>query len=62
MDYLLSPRGQVVLVGNGDFASPLPNIEGSLNPEFYSHYDLARYPAEVVNVYRSKWDAIFKKK
>jgi iron(III) transport system substrate-binding protein len=61
MDYLMSPRGQAVWHGEGESASPLPNIAGSLNIKTINPYNAAPYTPEVVNAARAKWNALFKK-
>ena len=62
MDYLMSVRGQTVWNGQGDSASPLPNIPGSLDPRAISPFDPIPYTAEVVKAYTVKWNALFGKK
>jgi iron(III) transport system substrate-binding protein len=62
MDYLMSVRGQTVWNGQGDSASPLPNIPGSLDPKAIAPFDPIPYTADVVKNYTVKWNALFGKK
>ncbi len=61
MDYLMSVRGQSIWHGQGDSASPLPNIPKSLDAQSVAAFDYAAYPPEVVNRYTEKWNSVFKK-
>jgi iron(III) transport system substrate-binding protein len=58
IDYLISARGQTVLVGQGEFASPLPNIPGSLDIKTTTSWDLTKYPPSVANAYAERWRKI----
>lgn len=62
MDYLMSVRGQTVWNGQGDAASPLPNIPGSLDSKNIVPFDSVLYTAEAVRNYSVKWNALFGKK
>ena len=62
MDYLMSTRGQTVWNGQGDSASPLPNIPGSLDPKTIAPFDPIPYTADAVKAYTVKWNALFGKK
>jgi iron(III) transport system substrate-binding protein len=61
MDYVMSRRGQAVWHGEGESASPLPNIAGSLDIRTINPYNAAPYTPDVVNAARSRWNAMFKK-
>jgi iron(III) transport system substrate-binding protein len=61
MDYVMSRRGQTVWHGEGESASPLPNIPRSLDVKTINAYDPAPYTPEVVNAARAKWNGWFKK-
>lgn len=62
MDYLMSPRGQAVFANNGELASPLPGIPGSLDARSMTLHDSEKYPPEVQNAFKEKWNAIFQAK
>ena len=62
MDYLMSPRGQAVFVGNGELASPLSGVPGSLDVKTMTLHDSEKYPPEVQNAFKEKWNAIFQPK
>lgn len=62
MDYLMSARGQTAWNGQGDSASPLPNIPGSLDSRSITPFDPIPYTADVVKAYTVKWNALFGKK
>ena len=59
MNYLMSARGQAAWNGQGDSASPLPNIKGSLNAKSIAAYDAARYTPEVIKAYTERWNMLF---
>jgi len=61
MDYLMSARAQTLWHGQGDSASPLPNIPGSLNAKSIRTYDPAPYTPEVVKGFTARWTGMFKK-
>jgi len=61
MDYLMSVRAQTIWHGQGDSASPLPNIPGSLNAKSIRAYDPAPYTPEVVKGFTARWTGMFKK-
>lgn len=61
MDYMMSVRGQSIWHGGGDSASVLPNIPGSLDAKSINPYNPAAYPPEVVNAFRTRWNALIKK-
>jgi iron(III) transport system substrate-binding protein len=60
MDYLMSVRGQTVWNGEGDAASPLNNIPGSLDAKNITPYDPTLYNNDMLNAYREKFDKMFK--
>ncbi len=60
LDYLMSPRGQVIWHGRGESASPLPNVAGSLDVKTIALYDRKLYPVEVLTAYRQKWNKLFR--
>lgn len=62
MDYLMSVRGQTAWNGQGDSASPLPNIPGSLDARSIAPFDPLPYTDDVVKAYTVKWNALFGKK
>ena len=47
--------------GEGESASPLPNVAGSLNIRTINPYNAAPDTPEVVNAARAKWNLMFKK-
>ena len=59
LDYLMSPRGQAVIVGEKLLASPLPGIEGSLDLSNVAVVDTAKWTPESMNAYKKTWDALF---
>lgn len=61
MDYLMSARAQTLWHGQGDSASPLPNIPGSLNAKSIRPYDPAPYTPEVVKAFSARWAGMFKR-
>jgi iron(III) transport system substrate-binding protein len=60
VDYLMSPRGQTILVGDGESASPLPNIKGSLDITKLSMLDPEKYTADAIKAVETKWNGLFK--
>ncbi len=62
MDYLMSPRGQAVFVNNGELASPLSGVPGSLDIKSMTLHDSEKYPPEVQNAFKEKWNGIFQPK
>lgn len=48
LDYLMSERGQTVWTGQGEYASPLKGIPGSLDSSAMNAYDQSRYTREVI--------------
>ena len=60
LDYFMSRRGQTVLTGGGDFASPLSGIPGSLDMKAMNSWDPMKYPPEVTKPYIEKWNKLFK--
>lgn len=60
MDYMMSARGQAIFVGNGELASPLSGIPGSLDAKTVTLHDSEKYPPEVQNAFKEKWNTIFK--
>jgi iron(III) transport system substrate-binding protein len=59
-DFVLSPQGQAAWHGAGESASPLPGIPGSLDASTISLWDPEAFPADVVNTYTTRFNAIFK--
>lgn len=59
MDYMMSPRGQAQMVGNGEMASALPNVPGSLDIKTVTLHDSEKYSTDVVNAFTAKWNALF---
>lgn len=62
MNYAMSRRGQTAWTGNGDGASALPNIPGSLDGRSLVLYDPAPYTPEVVKAQIAKWNQMFRKR
>ena len=60
LDFLMSRAGQTAWHGQGETASPLPNIAGSLAAATITPYDPAAYPPSKVQSYREYWTKIFK--
>ncbi len=60
LDYLMSRAGQSAWHGQGETASPLANIPGSLSAATITPYDPATYTPEKVKSYRDYWTKIFK--
>lgn len=60
MNYMMSARGQAVWNGNGDSASPLPNIPNSLDANTLQRVDLSKFPPEVVKPFTARWNKLFK--
>ncbi|MBM3345485.1 MAG: hypothetical protein FJY55_03140 [Betaproteobacteria bacterium] len=60
-DWLMSRDGQSAWHNNGETASPLAGIPGSLDAASIATYDIKAYPPEVVRTYRERWDRMFKK-
>ena len=60
LDYLMSRGGQTIWHGQGETASPLQNIPGSLAAASIDPYDPAAYPPAKVQKYREYWSKIFK--
>ena len=50
------------MVGNGEMASALPNVPGSLDIKTVTLHDSEKYPPEVQNAFKEKWNAIFQAK
>ena len=61
VEYLMSPRGQTMWNGQGQSASPLPNIPGSPDASKITAYDPTQYGENAIPVYMKKFDPIFKK-
>ena len=59
-DFAMSPAGQAAWHGVGESASPLPGIPGSLDVTSISLWDPEAFPADVVNAYTTRFNAIFK--
>ena len=59
MNYLMSPRGQAIWNGQGDSASPLPNIKGSLEARSIHAYEPAKYTPDVVKSFTERWNTLF---
>ena len=60
-DFAMSPAGQAAWHGVGESASPLPGIPGSLDVSAISLWDPEAFPADVVNAYATRFNAIFKR-
>jgi iron(III) transport system substrate-binding protein len=59
MDYMMSVRGQTQMVGNGEMASALSNVPGSLDIKSVTLHDYDKWTPEAVNAFRVKWNALF---
>ncbi len=59
MDYMMSNRGQAQMVGNGEMASALSNVPGSLDLKSVTLHEDEKYTPEVVNAFKAKWNALF---
>jgi ABC-type Fe3+ transport system substrate-binding protein len=59
-DFAMSPEGQAAWHGVGESASPLSGIPGSLDVTSISLWDPEAFPADVVNTYTTRFNAIFK--
>lgn len=62
LDYLMSTRGQMVWNKDGDSASALPNIPGSLDAKTLDLVDLRPYDKKAIDAYRAKFSTLFIKK
>lgn len=60
MDYLMSRRGQTAWHGQGESASPLPNIPGSVDGQSIVPYDEKPYTPEFIKARREAWNKLFK--
>ena len=60
VNFLMSREGQATWHGQGETASPLADIPGSLRASTIVPYDSTAYTPEVVAKYRDKWNKIFK--
>ncbi len=60
MNYAMSVRGQTTWNGNGDSASPLPNIPGSLDASTLNLPDLKKFTPDVVKPFTARWNKLFK--
>jgi iron(III) transport system substrate-binding protein len=60
MDYLMSVRGQTVINGKGESASPLEGIPGSLDASSIQPFDPSKYPPDVVQAESERLDQLFK--
>ena len=60
MNYVMSPRGQTVWNGDGNSASALPNIPGSLDASTLNLPDLKKFPPEAVKPFTARWNKLFK--
>lgn len=60
LDYIMSRDGQSAWHANGETASPLPNIPGSLSAASIDPFDPTLYPPEVEKKFREEWTRAFK--
>lgn len=60
MNYMMSVRGQSIWNGNGDSASPLPNIPNSLDAGTLQRIDFSKFPPERVKEMTARWNKLFK--
>ena len=60
MNYMMSVRGQSIWNGNGDSASPLPNIPNSLDASSLQRIDFSKFPPERVKEMTARWNTLFK--
>ncbi len=60
MNYMMSVRGQSIWNGNGDSASPLPNIPNSLDANSLQRIDFSKFPPERVKEMTARWNKLFK--
>ena len=60
MNYMMSVRGQSIWNGNGDSASPLPNIPNSLDASTLQRIDFSKFPPERVKEMTARWNKLFK--
>jgi iron(III) transport system substrate-binding protein len=61
VDFTLTPEGQTALCGENSCASVLPGLPGTFNLADYKLLEAEKYPAAVVDEWRRKFDAIFRK-
>jgi iron(III) transport system substrate-binding protein len=59
MDYMMSVRGQSQMVGNGEMASALANVPGSLDIKSVTLHDYDKWTPDAVNAFKVKWNALF---
>lgn len=62
MDYIMSARGQTVIHGRGESASPLPNIPRSQDINSISLWDVAKYTPEVAKASSARLESILGKR
>lgn len=60
MNYMMSVRGQSIWNGNGDSASPLPNIPNSLDAASLQRIDFSKFPPERIKTMTARWNKLFK--
>jgi iron(III) transport system substrate-binding protein len=60
LDYVMSREGQAAWHSNGETASPLENIPGSLPASSIEPFDPSLYPSEVERKFREEWTRNFK--
>jgi iron(III) transport system substrate-binding protein len=60
LDFMMSRRGQGAWNGNGETASVIPGIPGSLDAKTMQPWDVFRYTAEFQREYKLKFDKLFK--
>jgi iron(III) transport system substrate-binding protein len=59
LDYVMSVRGQSLLMGKGEAASALPNVPGAMDGRNITPYDPTPYTPEFVKTYLKRWHGLF---
>jgi iron(III) transport system substrate-binding protein len=60
LDFVLTPDGQKALNGDGDGASALPNIEGTLDISGFRVLQPQKFPKDVRDKWRDEFERIFR--